>query len=137
MLKPIRVALLFSSVALLLSFTVVAPADELSSGSWTRKGYAIHGSWSIVEDAGKRILVLSDDFKTKKGPDLKLFLSPQELSAVTGGNAVRQAVLIAKLERPQGGQRYPIPDGVDLDELPTLLLHCEKYSKLWGGATLR
>ena len=48
-----------------------------------------------------------------------------------------QAVLIARLDSPRGGQRYRIPDTIDLSQYPTLLLHCEQYSKLWGGATIR
>jgi len=45
--------------------------------------------------------------------------------------------VIAKLTSVQGGQRYPIPGDINLDEYSTLLLHCEKYEKLWGGATIR
>ena len=61
------------------------------------------------------------------------FADISALAAVDSG----PDVLIARLDSPRGGQRYPIPDGVDLDKLSTLLLHCEKYSKLWGGAALR
>ena len=112
-------------------------AEPLAEGKWTKKTASISGSWSIVEEGGSRFLVLSDDFKTKKAPDLKLFLSSRDLSAIDGSNATSQAVFVAKLKSVRGGQRYPIPDDIDLNEHSTLLLHCEKYAKVWGGATIR
>ena len=87
--------------------------------------------------AETEIALSERDFKTKKAPDLKLFLSSRELSSVDGTNATSRAVLIAKLSSVRGAQRYAIPSGVDLDEHSTLLLHCEKYEKLWGGAKIR
>ena len=116
------------------SLSVAAP--PLAEGTWTKRTASIGGSWSIVEEGGARFLILSDDFKTKKAPDLKLFLSSRSFSAVDGDNATSQAVLIAKLKSTQGGQRYAIPNDIDLDRHSTLLLHCEKYSKVWGGATI-
>ena len=112
-------------------------AQPLAEGTWTKKTASIGGSWSIVEEGGSRFLVLSEDFKTKKAPDLKLFLSTRDLSAIDGSNATSQAVFIAKLKNVRGGQRYSIPGDIDLDKHSTLLLHCEKYSKVWGGATIR
>ncbi len=112
-------------------------AQPLAEGMWTKKTASISGSWSIVEEGGSRFLVLSDDFKTKKAPDLKLFLSSRDFSAIDGSNATSQAVFIAKLKSARGGQRYPIPDDIDLNEHSTLLLHCEKEAKVWGGAKIR
>ena len=125
--------------AALLTFALAAstvPAAELASGDWTKKSFKIAGSWRIVEEDGQRFLELDAAFKTKKAPDLKLFLSRQALADATGKNATRDALLIAPLDSHQGAQRYKLPD-VELNDYPTLLLHCEKYSKLWGGAPLR
>lgn len=116
--------------------TSVVPAAELAAGSWSKKSFKIAGSWRIVEEQGQRFLELDADFKTKKAPDLKLFLSRQALAEANGKNATRDALLIAPLASHQGSQRYALPD-VDLADYPTLLLHCEKYSKLWGGSPLR
>ena len=129
------------SVILFLVFAAVttfAVAEEpLVHGTWTKKTSSIRGSWSIVEENGTRFLILSDDFKTKKAPDLKLFLSPRALSAIDGRNASSDAALIANLKSVAGGQRYAVPDNIDLTKYSTLLLHCEKYLKVWGGAALR
>lgn len=124
-------------LVLFAAMSMASAAEPLAGGTFTKKSFAISGSWSIVEEGGTRFLVLSDDFKTKKAPDLKLYLSGRDLSAADGGNATNGAILIAELDSPSGGQRYAIPAGVDLSEHGTLLLHCVKYSKLWGGATIR
>lgn len=125
------------SLAFVIAFASLSVAGEpLAEGTWTKKTASISGSWSIVEEGGSRFLILSDDFKTKKAPDLKLFLSSRDLSATDGSNATTEAVLIAKLTSAKGGQRYPISGDINLDEHSTLLLHCEKYGKLWGGATI-
>lgn len=120
----------------LLSGAAMAAGKVLHQGSWTKKGYAVEGQWKIVEDGGKHFVELDASFRTKNAPDLKLFLSPQNLDKVTGSNATQRTVLVAKLKSNKGAQRYEIPAGTDLEKFITLLLHCEKYSKLWSAATL-
>ena len=128
---------LFVLLFFVVAFASLSVAQPLAEGDWTKKTASISGNWSIVEERGSHFLILSDDFKTKKAPDLKLFLSSRDLSAIDGSNATSQAVFIAKLKNVRGGQRYSIPGDIDLDKHSTLLLHCEKYSKVWGGATIR
>ncbi|MEM6641001.1 MAG: DM13 domain-containing protein [Pseudomonadota bacterium] len=113
-----------------------ANADELGGG-WTKRSQKIHGSWSIVETAEGRFLELNDEFKTRRAPDLKLFLSPKAAGDVTARNAVEGSVLIAKLRKAKGGQRYELPADLDISEYETLVLHCEQYTKLWGVSALR
>ena len=138
MSKTRNVPLTFLCLIIVVTFASFSiAAQPFAEGKWTKKTASIGGSWSILEENGNRFLVLSDDFKTKKAPDLKLFLSSLDLSAIDGSNATSHAVLIANLKSVQGGQRYPIPGDIDLNKYSTLLLHCEKYSKVWGGATVR
>lgn len=122
----------------MLGFWLVGTAagDLEMSGSWTRQEQKIAGSWSIVEENGRLRLRLSDDFKTKSGPDLKIFLSRGDLDSITGKNATQDAVLVAPLGSSKGGQSYAIPGGVDLSQFKSLIIHCDKYSKLWGGSSL-
>ena len=121
----------------LSTFALAAAAQaQLQEGSWTGKSSTIKGGWSIVEENGKHFVLLNDDFSTKKAPDLKLFLSPLSLEKLSNSNATTGSVLIAKLGSHKGAQRYEIPGGVDLSKFQSLIVHCEKYSKLWGGADL-
>ena len=107
----------------------------LAKGSWTKRAHSVSGTWKIVENDGKRKLVVSG-LKTKRGPDLKLFLSPQTSGAVTGKTATKGAHQVAALKTANGSSEYPLPSSVDLSRYRSLLLHCEKYSKLWGSASL-
>ena len=113
-----------------------AAETVLHSGSWTKKSFASKGGWSIVESDGKHYVVLSDDFSTRKAPDLKIFLSPLEADAATGKNAADGSTLIAPLASNKGGQRYEIPADVNLDDFKSILIHCEQYAKLWSASAL-
>lgn len=111
-------------------------ADKALSGTFEKTSFKIKGSWQIVEENGQTIFRLSDDFKTKNGPDLKLFLSPKSVGDVTGKTAVNNAVKLSVLKSNKGTQDYVIPADVDLSQFKSILVHCEAYEKLWGGANL-
>ena len=111
-------------------------AADLNQSSFFKKKYSIKGSWSLTERDGKTYLSFSDDFKTKNGPDLKIFLSPTPASQVNGKNALNGSIKISKLSKNKGAQEYEIPAGTDLSKYSTVLVHCEAYSILWGGGTL-
>lgn len=131
-----RFATVLVPLTLALVVTIAPAATPVDGGTWTKKGYAIDGGWRIVDDAGTLYVELDASFSTRRAPDLKLFLSPLELGALGDRNAIRDAVLIAPLEHHKGAQRYALPDGVDLGAYRSLIVHCEKFSKLWGGTAL-
>jgi len=124
---------------LVLASAGLAAADEevLASGRWTEKNYEVAGGWRIVAVGDERFVELDEDFKTRRAPDLKLFLSPLPLAELDDRNATRGATRIAELEGHRGAARYPIDPTVDLSEFLTLILHCEQYSKLWAGWPLK
>ncbi len=126
-------ALIALSVA---AFTNAHAAESLHSGSLVEKQKSIAGGWEIVAEGENRYIVLADNFKAKNGPDLKIFLSPMEISKVNGKTATKGSVLVAKLKSVKGGQKYPIPGDIDLSAFKSVLVHCEKYSVLWGGGSL-
>lgn len=107
-----------------------------SSQDFIQKSYNIKGNWSVIQEGGKTIIRFSDDFKTKKGPDLKVFLSPQTVADVTGRTALEGAVTLGVLKANKGTQDYIVPAGVSLIDFSSVLIHCEAYSVLWGGGRL-
>ena len=113
-------------------------ATVLYSGTlWEKHSNAIEGEFRIVERTdGTRALVLSSDFSTKAGPDLKLVLSPRERESVTRKNVLAQSHVVAAMRSPRGAQEYELPGSVDLSRYKTLAVHCEKYTKLWGAVEL-
>lgn len=104
--------------------------------SFAKKTYAVKGDYSIVQENGQTIIRLSDDFKTKNGPDLKVFLSPLAPNAVTGNTATQGSVNLGALKTNTGSSDYILPAGVTLANYQSVLIHCEAYSKLWGAAQL-
>ena len=96
----------------------------------------IDGTWSLETRADGTYLLFNEDFSTASGPDLKVFLSPQDVTDVRDRTATRNAVKLGALKRTRGAQEYRLPDGIDLSAFRSLLIHCERYSHFWGGAAL-
>ncbi|MEO0577024.1 MAG: DM13 domain-containing protein [Pseudomonadota bacterium] len=107
-----------------------------ADNTWTKRSQKIKGTWQIVETDAGTFLELDDAFKTRNAPDLKLFLSPLAADDVNARNATSGSVLISKLKKAKGAQRYEIPADIDLSQFQTLVLHCEAYTKLWGVSAL-
>ena len=130
------VKLVLSSIVFAFLAVGVVSASDAIEGSWTNKQYSINGSWSIAQRGDEQVITFSDDFSTKGGPDLKVFLSPKTIEEVTGKTATEGSALVSVLENIKGSQEYVIPAGIDLSDYKSLLIHCEEYSVLWGGADL-
>lgn len=127
-----------STISLLMLLTILGGYSlakaETISGEWVKKEQGIIGSWMIEQRTDGSYLVLDEDFKTRKAPDLKFILSNKPIGEVTNSNALDGGIIVALLESNRGEQSYKLPD--DYADYATLLLHCEQYSKLWGAASL-
>ncbi len=130
----LRTLCIFTVVSL-FAFSSNLLATQNASGSWVDKKYSINGNWEVMQrEDGNWIIKFDENFKTKSGPDLKVFLSPQSIDEVTGKTATQGAVLLAKLTNNKGAQEYVLPSNIDINDFKSLLIHCEAYSVLWGGA---
>jgi hypothetical protein len=121
---------------LLMTLAPFAAQAVEGNGTWTQINFGIKGTWTLSQEDGRHILTLGEAFKTKKGPDLKLFLSPRPIAKVTNDNAIEGSAFMALLKSHKGGQRYVIPSNIDLSAYKSLVIHCEKYTKVWGGTDL-
>lgn len=113
-----------------------SPAETLAGGTWINKSYDIHGSWKIVARDDARYIVFDEDFKTRRGPDLKVYLSTRSVAEVSDKTVAASSIEIAPLQSRKGAQEYEIPEDLDLADYRSLLIHCKKYSHLWGGGDL-
>lgn len=107
-----------------------------ASSSFVKKRYKIKGSWNIIQKDGQNVLRFNDDFKTKGGPDLKIFLSSKPLAELNGDNVVESSHNLSVLKSKKGLQSYVIPDDINLSDYKSIVIHCEAYSILWGGFDL-
>lgn len=126
----------FLSLIILLFALISTEPVFAADGAWTNKQYKINGGWTLERKDGQNIIRFDENFKTKGGPDLKVFLSTHTIDNANGKNATDGSVLIGVLKSNKGAQEYVIPDNVDLASFQSLLIHCEQYSVLWGGASI-
>lgn len=115
---------------------VAVETTAKTGGGFEKASFSIDGSWTIEQRGDTRVLVLSEDFKTRSGPDLKVFFSPKRFDEVTGKTATEGSYYLAPLQSRRGAQEYELPADLDLAAFSSVLIHCEAYSKLWGGADL-
>lgn len=107
------------------------------SGDFSKRAFKAEGQFTLaINEEGRAMLTLSDDFRTRGGPDLKIFHSPLDAATVTGNNATQGALFVSPLQSHRGGQEYILPEGARLEDYKTVLIHCEEYAKLWAVGTL-
>ncbi len=111
-------------------------AEVLTQGGWVNKQYKIKGGWEVVNKNNQTVIKFDSSFKTKSGPDLKIFLSKKNIGKVTGRTATQDAIMLSVLQSNSGAQEYVVPAGVNINDYQSLLIHCEAFSVLWGGGQL-
>ena len=124
--------------AALLGCTLSLAEDEhqLASGTWHGSSYAIDGGWQLIERGGETFIVFDDQFHTRRGPDLKVYLSRKRIELLRDNSVEPNSVKIAPLRSRSGRQEYWIPSDLDIKDFASVVIHCEAYSHLWGGANL-
>jgi hypothetical protein len=135
---PVKLKSFFVTVILFSSLSLTyAEGQVLFEGQWKEKGYEINGGWKIVKRGETKIIQFNENFKTRSGPDLKLFLSSTPIGKLSGKIVGETSIKIGALISNKGAQEYVIPNEYDLADFRSLVIHCEAYSHLWGGADLK
>lgn len=138
MFKAIALSIAVSAAS--VATTAPAFAETMAAHgqahTFVKKSKSIRGNFHVVERGEKTFIVFSDDFKAKRGPDLKVFLSPTSIRSANGKNATKGAINLGKLQTNKGAQEYEVPAGIDLANFESVLVHCEAYSVLWGGSDI-
>ena len=129
--------------------TVSAPASPMakptviSSGSFVSGEHPTQGRVEIVNQGGKRILKLNDQFNTStSGPDLVVVL---HRSANVIGETTPPAyplkegdyTVLAPLKQYNGAQSYTIPDNLNLNDFQSAAIWCRRFNATFGSATLK
>lgn len=126
--------LLFTLLILVLS---VAPSLAQNGNNWSKKNYSVQGDWAVETKDGVSYLVLKDNFKTRKGPDLKLFLTKKSSSTIGKNEAVEtHGTFLANLKSYKGKQSYKLPPNIKLSDFKSIVIHCEKYTKVWAASAI-
>ncbi len=125
----------------LLMTNIQGFSQDLFHGKFEADSYftTFEGHWKIVKKGEQHFVILADNFKAKKAPDLKIFLSKLAFDKINGDNAASEtsSYFVAKLTQYKGGATYEIKGVPDLSQYKSIIIHCEEYSKLWGGSNLK
>lgn len=122
---------------LAVTIFVSSTAFPQKGNTWVKKNYSVSGSWSVKVENGRSYLVLQSDFATKKGPDLKLFLTEKTASSIGKNEAVeKHGIFLGDLKSNKGKQKFLLPSGISMADFKSLVIHCEEYTKVWGAAPL-
>jgi len=112
----------------------VIPVLDESKHSFVKKKNKINGDWAFKQEGNKTYIVFYANFKTKKGPDLKIFLTKKNMDQVTSKNALDASIFLENLKSNGGEQKYLIPSSIDISQYKSIIIHCKKYTILWGGS---
>jgi len=93
------------------------------------EGYDVEGDAILQSfDDGSLKLLLTEDFDTDAGPDVRLFLSPDR----TLSNAVELADL-SGLDHFQGELTLDVPDTISLERYDFILMYCVQFNAFWAS----
>jgi len=134
----LKIALTLSAAALLSTepwaqSSYGSGTEASAQSSFVKKRYNIKGTWNVSEKEGQKIVSFSDDFRTKGGPDLKLYLSSKSISELESGDVEGTSMKLGVLKSNKGAQSYIIPADINLSDYKSLVIHCEAFEVLWGG----
>jgi len=95
-------------------------ADDFHMGSGTATIYQL--------DDGSHVLRL-EDFEVTNGPDLHVFLIPQD-------GSLDGSVDLGSLKGNIGDQNYELPVGVDITQFGSVMIYCVPFSVTFATAAL-
>ena len=114
---------------------LIAEKPSTSSGfTAVGKQQPTTGQVKLLKENGKRYLVFDSDFSTPNGPDVFVILHRN--NTITNNIKENNYINIARLENFSGGQRYLIPDNVNLDDYQSVGIWCREFNVTFAFATL-
>lgn len=113
--------------------------SELARGELISHEHATSGQVVVLELAdGSRVLRL-ENLDTSSGPDVEVWITDAPVREGSDGWGVfddGQYVELGDLKGNHGNQNYELPTGVDLDELTSVSLWCDRFNVSFGAAQL-
>jgi len=127
------------------SSSTVAVAEQaepavLAEGTFISHEHGTSGTVAIVRlPDGTRVLRI-ENLDTSNGPDLKVWLT--DAPVIEGEDGWRvfddgAYVDLGALKGNQGSQNYTIPADVDLSDLTSVAIWCDRFSVSFGAAELQ
>ena len=121
--------------AVIVASNPCAAAKNAGQFVAVKPGNNTEGTFKVVEENGKQYIELSDDFAVSQGPDLKVILHKDP--SVESSIAEEDYINIAPLASFAGGQKYEVPDGIDVAEYASVAIWCEEFNVTFGYAPFK
>jgi hypothetical protein len=111
----------------------------LRQGTFITHEHDTTGSVRVVRTAGGELRLEIVGLDTSNGPDLRVWLTDQEVRPGTAGWRVfddGKWVELGRLKGNKGDQVYPIPADVDLGAYRSVSIWCKRFAVSFGAAAL-
>lgn len=105
------------------SFIHANPSDPVHYGK---------GAVTVYED----VVHLEKDFEVGPGPKFHVYLVPKAPVTPDDDVAASMYVDLGRLRAFKGSQNFPIPEGVNLADYPSVIVWCERFGVLISPAAL-
>ncbi|MEN9218817.1 MAG: DM13 domain-containing protein [Gloeomargarita sp. DG_2_bins_126] len=93
------------------------------------------GTAKLVMEGSKTVIELDQPFKTDAGSDLLVILYRWG-NVPIGGLKSPDYVVLGKLPKTQGQQRYTVPAHVDVSRYQSVAVWCRQFNATFGCAKL-
>ncbi|MDO9455743.1 DM13 domain-containing protein [Nocardioides sp.] len=118
----------------------VTPAESrlriVAEGAFEDAEHETSGTAFVVETAGGDRYLRVEGLATSDGPDLHVALSDAPSGGSWGSYDDGRYVELGDLKATHGNHNYAIPDDVDLDDLTTAVIWCDRFDVAFGTAPL-
>lgn len=114
-------------------------ATVVSKGTFISHEHGTEGSAKVIELADGTHVLRIENLDTSNGPDLKVWLSDADVVEGTDGWFVfddGDYADLGSLKGNKGNQNYAIPASVDLEDLTSVSIWCDRFSVSFGAAAL-
>ncbi|MEO3769272.1 DM13 domain-containing protein [Micromonospora sp. B9E7] len=121
------------------SATAAAADEILAAGEFVTHEHDTTGSAEIRRLANGRHQLVIRDLNTSNGPDLRVWLTDQQVIRGTAGWRVfddGKWVELARLKGNKGNQVYELPASVDPADFRSVSIWCKRFAVSFGAADL-
>ena len=84
----------------------------------------------------EKLVFLEEDFEVGPGPAFHVYLAPNAQIRTSSDVKGTMYIDLGKLRAFRGSQNYPIPEGVDLKNYPSVVIWCAEFGVLISPADL-
>lgn len=111
-----------------------ADVVDLARGEFVDAEHDTSGVARVIELADGRRFVRLEDLATSDGPDLHVWITDRPSGGDWGSYDDGRYVRLGELKANNGNQNYPIPEGVELGGLTSVVIWCDRFDVAFGTA---